>query len=168
MDDRQWRPSAANLKFVGVDLNLWPTVNIAVIMLTRTENESNQSYRSLETSDMFRHSPVSTIWQWHNIGLKRARCRIIGTIFNALMYIPHTHCSRFSIKSNASHRYPSPTDVLHGSIVFESAQSKQNSYRTWNHHRLPSLLLDPMKHCCALSLKTSPQWQVSIDRRKWK
>jgi len=30
--------------FVGVDLNLWPTVYIAVIVLTRTKYESNQTY----------------------------------------------------------------------------------------------------------------------------
>jgi len=43
MGDRQGRLSAVNLcPFVGVDLNLWPTVYIAVIVLTRTENESNR------------------------------------------------------------------------------------------------------------------------------
>jgi len=44
MSDRQERPSAVNLcPFVGVDLNLWPTVHIAVIELTPGDvlNESN-------------------------------------------------------------------------------------------------------------------------------
>jgi len=45
MGDRQGRPSAVDLcPFVGVDVNLWPTtVYIAVIVLTRTWNESNQT-----------------------------------------------------------------------------------------------------------------------------
>jgi len=49
MGDRQGRPGAANLcPFVGVDLNLWPTVYIVVVVLTRTKiNQSiNQSIKS--------------------------------------------------------------------------------------------------------------------------
>jgi len=42
MGDRKGRPSAVKLcPFVGVDLNLWQTVYIAVIVLARTQNESN-------------------------------------------------------------------------------------------------------------------------------
>jgi len=38
MGGRQEKLSAVNLcPFVGVDINLWPTVHIAVIMLTRTQ-----------------------------------------------------------------------------------------------------------------------------------
>jgi len=43
MGDLRGRTGAVNLgPFVGVDLNLWPTVHIDVIVLTRTLNESNQ------------------------------------------------------------------------------------------------------------------------------
>jgi len=43
MSDRQGRPNAVNLyQFVGVDLKLWPTIYIAVIVLTRTQNESKK------------------------------------------------------------------------------------------------------------------------------
>jgi len=41
----QGRLSAVNLgPFVGVDLNLWQTVYIAAIVLTRTLDESNNIY----------------------------------------------------------------------------------------------------------------------------
>jgi len=44
MGDHQGRLGAVNLgPFVGVDLNLWPTVHIADIVLKRTQNESNQT-----------------------------------------------------------------------------------------------------------------------------
>jgi len=48
MGDRHARVSAVNLcPFVGVDLNLWPTVHIAVIVLTQTYKSINQSIKSL-------------------------------------------------------------------------------------------------------------------------
>jgi len=45
MGDHQGRLGTVNLgPFVGVDLNLGPAVYIADIVLTRTSNESNQTY----------------------------------------------------------------------------------------------------------------------------
>jgi len=45
MGDHQRRPSTVNLcPFVGVDLNLLPTVYIAIIMLTQKKNELNQIF----------------------------------------------------------------------------------------------------------------------------
>jgi len=45
MGDHQGRPGAVNMgPFVGVDLYLFPTVSIAVIVLTRTYNESIPSW----------------------------------------------------------------------------------------------------------------------------
>jgi len=43
MGDHQGRLDVVNLSpFVGVDLNLWPTVNIAVIVLIRTYKDTNK------------------------------------------------------------------------------------------------------------------------------
>jgi len=59
MGDRQGRPSAAILRpFVGVDLDLRPTVYIAVIVLTRTQNESNTAVNMYELFIQFASSCI--------------------------------------------------------------------------------------------------------------
>jgi len=54
MGDRQGRPSAMNLcPFIGVDLNLWPTVYIAVIVLTPGKVKCISGYLMLTTYTFF-------------------------------------------------------------------------------------------------------------------
>jgi len=47
MGDHEGRPRAVNLcPFVGLELNLWPTVYIAVIVLTRIWSDSNKAIKN--------------------------------------------------------------------------------------------------------------------------